>query len=297
MKNILLLGSRGFIGRNLLEYFEAAPELYAVDHPSHRELDLSDGTSVRSFLGKKRYDVIINAAICNPRGSGVPAGATELSMDLAMFHNLALCHDLYGKMLYFGSGAEFNKAKSICSVSEDGFTNGVPETEYGLAKYTIGRLIENSDNIYSFRIFGLFGKYEDWRKTFISGACCKAIKGVPITIRQNVFFDYLYIDDFCRAVEWFIDTDAKHHTYNVGSGRRIDLVSIAKLVNEICGNSVPIYVCCDGLGNEYTASNARLLRECPGYCRTDMPEAISKLAEYYREIEGDIDLYSLLYSR
>lgn len=295
MKKILILGSRGFIGRNLAEYFARFPYEYELYMPSHNELDLTDGRSIERCLADTHFDVVINAAICNPRGGGVPSGCTELAMDLLMYHNLARCSGLYGKMLYFGSGAEFNKAKPICSVSEDDFTNGIPLSEYGLAKYTIGRAIEKSENIYSFRIFGLFGKYEDWRKTFISGACCKALKGLPITIRQNVFFDYLYIDDFCKAVEWFAQSDTRYHTYNVTSGRRIDLLTIAETVRETCGADVPVYVCREGLANEYTASCGRLKDEYSEYAPIPMATAVRELAEYYRSRLADIDIYSLLY--
>lgn len=295
MKKILLLGARGFIGRNLSEFFAKFPEKYCVDMPSHKELDLSNGTEVEKYLSKNFYDVVINAAICNPRGSGVPVGTTELQMDLTMFFNLERCHSKYGKMLYFGSGAEFNKDFPICSVGEDDFLNGVPKSEYGLAKYTIGRAIEKSDNIYSFRIFGLFGKYEDWRKTFISGACCKALKGLPITIRQNVFFDYLYIDDFCKAVEWFVNNDTKFHTYNVCSGKRIDLLTIAKIVKELSGNDVPIYVCQEGLGNEYTGSNERLCGEVADFKSCCMSASIEDLLDYYKTQIDLIGLLPLLY--
>lgn len=198
-------------------------------------------------------------------------------------------------MLYFGSGAEFDKTEDIVAVTENDFNNNTPLTQYGLAKYIIGQDIESSKNIYNLRIFGLFGKYENWRTTFISGACCKALKGLPITIRQNVYFDYMYIDDFCKIIKWFIDNESKHHTYNITTGKKVDLVTIAETINRLVENPVPIYVCKSGLANEYTADNKRLSLEVLNLKFRKMEKNISNLLKYYEENINEIDVYSLLY--
>lgn len=69
-----------------------------------------------------------------------------------MYYNLKRYNNLYGKMLYFGSGAEYDKSKDISFVTEAEFINNVPLTQYGLAKYIIGKDIEKSSNIYNLRI-------------------------------------------------------------------------------------------------------------------------------------------------
>lgn len=294
MKYILLLGGNGFVGRNLREHFSARKDVEIVA-PSSKELNLLDEESVYRYLNKKYFDVIINAAVCNRLRTSAIRDQSEIEQDLRMYFNLEKYSNLYGKMLYFGSGAEYDKTKDICSVKETDLPHGIPTTEYGLAKYVIGQHIETTDNIYNFRIFGLFGKYENWRTTFISGACCKVLKGLPITIRQNTVFDYLYIDDFCKAVDWFIDNEPIYHTYNVTSGKKIDLLTIAKTILEISRTDVPIYVCKEGYGKEYTASNERMLGEIRNFKITLFSESLPMLLAYYKEIINEIDLYSLLY--
>lgn len=43
----------------------------------------------------------------------------------------------------------------------------------------------------------------------------------------------MYIDDFCKIIKWFIDNKPKYHTYNVTTGDKIDLFSIANLINNV----------------------------------------------------------------
>lgn len=293
---ILITGAGGFVGRNLYEYLSSKKE-YEVTAATSRELDLLDEKAVYQWLKATKYDTIIQASIYNPRAKTGRPAEKELEYDLRMFYNLSKYHDLYRRMIYFGSGAEYDKRYPICSVTEDQWENGIPDSSYGLAKYIIGRQIEKSENIYNLRIFGLFGKYENWKTTFISGACCKALKNLPITIRRNVYFDYLYINDFCDMVERFLLLkEPQYHSYNIVSGRRIDLISLAEIVKRISGKDVPVIVCEEGLANEYTADNSRLLAEIGGGAElTSYEEAVRELYRWYSERGQQIDLLSLLY--
>jgi len=295
MKRILLLGESGFIGKNLLEFLGKYEYLYRICVSTTNGFNILDDQTVKKQLEKQRYDVIIHAAVYNPRVDPNKDPSKELDKNLRMFFNFERYQNLYGKMLYFGSGAEFDKRGEICMVDESEAGNGIPATDYGLYKYIINRSIQQSENIYNLRIFGLFGKYENWKKTFISGACCKALKGLPITIRQNVYLDYLCIDDFCKIVKWFIDNDIKHRVYNVASGKRKDLLTIAKIVKKVSGKQLPIYVCKDGFANEYSANNQRFLNEYGKFTFTPIEDAIRDLYVWYKNHKGDIDLYSLLY--
>lgn len=295
MKKLLLLGGNGFAGKNLREYFSLFPSEYSVDAPSSKELDLLDEVRVTDYLKKGHFDIVINAAIGNPKRDSYNQNTRELECDLRMFYNLERCSDLYGKMLYFGSGAEFDKRFPICKVTEKDVGKTIPVTDYGLAKYIIGRNIEKSSNIYNLRIFGLYGKYENYGTTFISGACCKAIKGLPISIRQNVFFDYLFIDDFCKIVRYFVDNNPACHTYNLSSGTSVDLITLAETVKQVSGVDVPVYVCKEGLANEYTADNSLLKNEIGDFAFSSIENGIQSLYQYYRGIESSIDMMKLLY--
>lgn len=294
-KKILILGGSGFIGRNLKEYFEKKKDLYKINDPTTGELDISNEKDVKKLLEKKYYDIIIHAAVYNPRKDLIKNTSKELEKNLRMFFNFEKNKKLFGKMLYFGSGAEFDKNEKITMINEGDGGNGIPTTNYGFYKYIINKTIQQGDNIYNLRLFGLFGKYENWRTTFISGACCKAIKNIPITIRQNVYFDYLYIKDFCKIVEWFINNEPKHRDYNITSGKRIDLITLAEIVKKISGKQIQIFVRKEEFANEYTANNHRMLHEIGDFNFTSIEVSITDLYNWYKNHEENIDMYSLIY--
>ncbi len=202
---------------------------------------------------------------------------------------------MYGRMFYSGSGAEYDKRYPVCKVTEEDIGKTIPQGPYAVMKYTINQLIEKSDNIYNLRLFGIYGKYENYAVKYISNMCCKAIKNVALTMRQNVYFDYLWIDDFCRMVELFINKELKYHVYNMVSGEAISLMDICDTIKDVSGKNLPVHVCREGLANEYTADNKRFLEECPDFVYTSQREAIAQLYKWYEDNENIIDIYKLIY--
>ena len=112
-----------------------------------------------------------------------------IDYNMRMYLNFAKNHSYYGKMYYMGSGAEYDKRWNIVQATEEEAGKSIPIDDYGLMKYTVGQMIEKSANIYNFRLFGIFGYREDYGSKFISNICCKAIMGMPLSVRQNVYFD------------------------------------------------------------------------------------------------------------
>ena len=291
---VLIAASTGFIGRNLYEYLLKKKDIDLFTLNSN-EIDFTDEKKVEQYLMENRYDVIL---LCANYGIGRNKNNDEnkvMEYNMRIVLNFERCSNYFGKLLYFGSGAEFDKRYDISMVNEQDIGKSIPIDQYGLYKYIVNMIIESSDNMYNLRLFGIFGKYEDWKTKFISNACCKAVKGIPITIRKNVFFDYLWIDDFCRVAEFFIHNDCKYHSYNVASGVRVSLVEIAELVRFISGKNIPIYVCEEGIGNEYTASNQRLKNELIDFEFTRMKDSVEELYHWYEKREDKIELYPLLY--
>lgn len=294
MKKILLTGGSGFIGRNVIDYYKDSKD-YQIFAPSSKELDCTNQNAVYECLKSNKFDYVFNFAVYGDGIDKSKDGTKMLEYNLRMYHNFAEHSDLYDKMIYLGSGAEYNKQYPICSVKEIDIGKTIPVDQYGLMKYTVNSLIEKSLNIYNFRLFGIFGKYEIWYRRFISNICCKSLFGLPLTIRQNVYFDYLFIEDFLQILDKFLKIQhPKFHSYNVVSGKRIDLLSLCNCLNEITGISNRIIVCNEGLGNEYTAANERINNECDiNY--TPIEVSMKKMLDYYKAIKEKLDITNLIY--
>lgn len=291
MKTTLFIsGGRGFIGRNLIENLS---HKYNILAPTHKELELLDEEKVESYLKKQRIDVIIHAA--NIGGIRKTINLQNvIPIDLRMFFNLVRCHKFYKKMIFLGSGAEYDKSHPLKQVTEENFDKRVPIDDYGFYKYICSKYIEKVNYITNLRIFGLYGRYEDYETRFISNAICKNIFNLPITMRQNVFFDYLYINDFIKIIDYFINNDCKHKFYNTGRGEKIDLLTIAKMVNKISGKKSEIVIKNPGLKNEYTCDNSRLMDEIRDFHFTDFEETIKELYEWYKSIKSSLSMNSFL---
>lgn len=296
MKKILITGSSGFVGYNVLKYLEKKNNEFTICAPTSKELNCIDEDAVVDYLRANHFDVVLHFAVYGDGIDKTKDASKILEYNLRMFLNFKKYSNLYGKMIYTGSGAEYDKRYPIIEVTETEIGKTIPVDQYGLMKYTVNQMIEESDNIYNLRLFGIFGPYEYWPTKFISNICCKTIKGLPMSVYRNVYFDYLWIDDFCEMLYQFIKLEKpKYHSYNAVRGEKIDLVSICKLLNEVSGKNVPIYVCNEGLGNEYTASNARIMEELKNYKYTTMKEAVEQLYIWYYKKKDEINISKLIY--
>lgn len=277
---VLLTGANGFIGRNLKEKLAGA---YDVACPSRRQLDLLDAGAVEEYVTDGCFDVVIHAANTNNTKHQNVSPYESLDGNLRMFFNLERCKDRYGKMYYFGSGAEYDAAHYIPDMAEDFFDTYVPKEAYGFSKYVMAKSCRPDGNIYDLRLFGVYGKYEEWHRRFISNAICRALKNLPITLSQNVYFDYLWVDDLAKIMQWFLEHEPKHRHYNVCRGEKIDLYTLARKVRQQLDSDCEIIVGKPGFKREYTGCNRRLKDEMGEITFAGWDETIRKLCEYYRE--------------
>ena len=304
MKNVLITGATGFIGKNLMEGLATRYNLFG---PSHNELDVLDYDKLTEYVKRHKIDFIIHAAIHVPMFNG---NEKEFFNDMQMFLNIEKISSLVEKVIYFGSGAEFDKRFHIRNVTEDDFGNSIPTSEYGLAKYTMNKIARKSKNIYNIRLFGIFGKYELWQIKFISNICCKAIYDLPLTIRKDCYFNFVYIEDLASVIVWLLedyspkkqceesvhnrhDENNEHchnyHDFNFCHDKNYKLTELAKMVRDISGKDLEIKLLSDDLNLDYTANNYRLHEEMPDLKITSIEQAIKELYLYYSENSSVID--------
>lgn len=289
MKKILLTGGSGFIGRNILESYLS--QKYDIVAPRHTEVDIADTESVDNFFKDKKFDVVLHTAV-KPGHRAALDKSNLFYTNVRMFENLERNKDKFGKFINFGSGAVYDVSKNNSGVSESDIYKNMGVDEHSFTKYVVHKQIDNLPGFVDLNIFGIFGKYEDYSIRFISNAICKSLFNLPITLRQNRRFSYLYVNDLPKILDWFIENDTKYKSYNIVPDTHTDLADIAYAVSKVSGNK-DIKIANDGYGLDYYGSNARLKNEFKDVYFTPMETAIAELYDWYRKNINLIDKQKL----
>lgn len=291
--NIFITGSNGFVGTHLKEYLSNLYLEYSLFSPSSSELDLANEIAVDDYILLNKIDVIIHLA--NRGGDRTTVNMKNVTeYNLRIFFNIAKHEKNVKKIISFGSGAEYGKHKPIIDAKEEDYLKSQPLDEYGFYKSITSKYIEKSQKIVQLRIFGAYGEYENYRFKFITNAIVKNLLQLPIVINKNVLFDYIYIDDLVKMIDWAIHNETKEKIYNVTTGTKIDLISLANVVNETSDFKSEIRVLNDGLNNEYTSNNEKILSEIGNFEFTTHKNAILKMRDYFKTNLKNLDKESII---
>lgn len=288
--NVLLTGGSGFIGKNIVKSFS---KTYNIIAPRSNELNLLDQHAVDRFFEQYQIDIVIHSAV-KPGHRNAEDTKDLFYSNTRMFFNLVRHQHKYKKMVFLSSGAVYDVTRNLDKIKETDFDEYVPSDEHGFSKYVCGKYIEQAENIIELRLFGVFGKYEDYSIRFISNAICKSLFDLPITLRQNRVFDYLYIDDLMPILDHFINNTPKYSVYNITPTKSIELYQIAEKVVEVSNKSIPIIVGSDSRGLSYTGNSIRLVEEMGDGIFSPIDSSIAKLYKWYHKNKYSIDKQCLL---
>ncbi len=295
---ILLTGGSGFIGRNLHEYLSNEHDVLT---PTHAELDLADSEALDRWFSEHEVDVVIHGAV-RPGHRNAVDPSRQLWTNLRMFFGIMRNAQHFGRLILLSSGAVYDVRRPLHRVPEDHLGTFLPSDEHGLSKYAIAQFLDAADrsgaaDVVELRLFGVFGRYEDYAIRFVSNAICKSLFDLPITLRQNRTFSYLYVDDLGPIVDRFLVGPHAETAYNVVPDWTDDLYDLAERVRDRCGKHLPIVVNAPGMGLPYCGTNERLRRQVPDLRFTRVDRAIDALYEWYAAHLASLDRSLLLVDR
>lgn len=270
MKRILFTGASGFIGRNVIPLLCKENEIFI---PRRNELNLLSELEVRDYIKENKIEIVINAANPDYTKSDMDDQINEFENRMRIFLNLYNAKDYYSFMYNIGSGAEYNKFYDIRYVNEKQYGVTIPYDGYGLAKFTMHEIIKSCDKACDLIVFAIYGP-TDHESKFITHCVDSCLKDKDITIRQDCFFDYLYVDDFAGILDYFINNIPRYKEYNITTGNRYLLSDIAKTVIDIMKTDNKIVLLSEGMNNEYTADNSRLISEIGEFKFTSLRQGI-----------------------
>lgn len=255
---VLLTGGSGFVGRNVSPILERNCKLLI---PTRSELDLLDAQALERYLEEHSVDIIVHSANPNPVKNPKDDGDKEMfAASVRSFMNIFRLRNLCHRVLYLGSGAEFDKRRDLREIKEEEVSDSVPVDAYGEGKFVMNALAQDSRNVTNLRLFACFGPYDHDSK-FITHCIRSVLLGRDITIRQDCRFDYLHVYDLAKVIDYFIHNEPEHRDYNIASGSSQLLSEIAQMVLDVMGSNLKIELLSSGLNKEYTASVNRLESE------------------------------------
>ena len=246
--NILLLGATGLVGGYLAN---TLPDSYNVYAPIRSQLDLLDTHAVLELFNKKQFDVVINCA-GNTNSDMLVHDPVVVNHNLGIFANLYAARSQYGRLINFGSGAEFDRSANINQAREEDIFLRQPLDHYGQSKNFAARLAFDTENFYTLRLFGVFGSQEPPRRLLK-----RILSKQPVSI-QDKYFDYYYIEDILPVVLHYINNKPKFKDLNLVYPEKTLLSYFVKQFCEMYSLSDQHVSVADSMGFNYTGSSTRL---------------------------------------
>jgi dolichol-phosphate mannosyltransferase len=243
MTNILLLGSSGFVGKNLFDTLSVMFNVHTTQRKTFINSDIIyfDIEKVDTWknLLSIDFDIVINSI-----GYGVVK--TENDANKLFQINYVLPMRLREYLLekktntfWLQIGTAFEYSLSEERITEESQTN--PSTLYGISKLMFSNYLNQSSdgNYLLLRPFAMFGKYEE--KSKIVPALINAQKecetlSLSTGDQQR---DYFFVGDFTNFIAKLISdniSNLSQRCINVGSGIPQKLTAIADIIAVQCPN-------------------------------------------------------------
>lgn len=228
MKKILITGSNGFIGKNLINFYE---KKYSIIYHTRN-------TNIFDVL-KDKPDLIINAA-------------ASIYEESEMFEsNVVLVNCLIDyikktntRMVHIGSSSEYGR-KNIPTKETDCPS---PTTAYEATKSAATMLCVGYAKAYNLEIcvarpYSVYGKHEKSYRLF-PRLYNSFVNNEPMTL-YNGFHDFIYIKDFVRGIDTLLNSEKetiKGDIVNFGSGHQYSNFEIFELFEKQFSHKAPVTI-------------------------------------------------------
>jgi len=217
---LLVTGSKGFIGKNLIKYIEDNTD-WEVD-----TYDWSSGI-LPSIMDQ---DWVLHL--------GAISSTTERDIDKIMVQNFDFSRQLFDACKTYGVNLQYSSSASVYGFGTD-FTEDAtpdPKTPYAWSKYLVERhhrTHQGGNIVHGFRYFNVYGDGEEHKgnqaspiSKFRQQETIKLFEG-----STKYFRDFICVTDVCRVHVDFIKSVKKSGIFNVGTGKPYSFQQVADLIS------------------------------------------------------------------
>ena len=237
MKKILITGSEGFVGKNLIRYLKNYS--FQIIETKDKSFDLKLNESWKQI---EKCDYLIHLAGKSfvPKSWEEPARFIENNI-LLITNALEYCRVNKTKLIFLSSYLYGNcKKMPIKENAPIEATN-----PYALSKLLSEKLCNFYKNNFQvnniiLRVFNLYGPGQP--KEYLLSKITNQVKYENIIKVDDLSpkRDYVYIDDLCSAIVKAINYKGKEHIFNIGSGKSYSVKEVIDFIQNIYGTSFNI---------------------------------------------------------
>jgi len=235
---ILILGSEGFVGNNLVDGLSQNHEIFCADlidnssHQNYRKFDVTNYQSVENTV--KDVDVVIDLA-AHSLVSSIEGPTKNANVNIiGLLNILEACIKNNIQKIIFTSASSLIGEPKMLKVSED--HPATPKTAYGISKLASEHYLRlynelNGLTYTVFRFFNIYGPYQ--KNGLISSLYSRINNNQPLTVfgKGDQIRDYVFIKDIIPFFEKAISTSvAENKILNMGTGQGTKILEIIDIL-------------------------------------------------------------------
>lgn len=237
---ILIMGSEGFVGKNLVNGLSEKHDIYTSDqidsaNQNYSKCDITNYDSVEKIV--RDVDAVIHLA-AHSLVSSLDGSITNARVNImGLLNLLESCRkNSIHKVIFTSASSLVGEPKSF-HVNEDHPPK--PKTAYGITKLTSEHYLRLYHELYDidytvFRFFNIYGPFQ--KNGLIPSIFNKIKNNEPITIfgKGDQIRDYVYIEDILPFFEQAASSEiGKNKILNMGTGNGTTILEIVKNISEI----------------------------------------------------------------
>lgn len=307
--NVLITGGAGFIGSNFIRFIIEKTEstivnldllTYAANLEYLKEIqqlpnyhfiqgNIKDSTLVMKTIQKFKIDYIINFAAESHVDNSIKNAEDFIQTNIVGTANLLECARL-SKIRYLQiSTDEVYGSLTEGYADEKTFLN--PSSPYSASKAAADHLVMSYHKTYdlNINIVRAANNYgpNQYKEKLIPLMLHQISNNKPLPIYGNGLNkrDWLYVEDFCRAIFIILECGKTGEIYNVSAHEEIDNLTLVKKLCHLCSyDERMIEFVEDRLGHDYRYAMETSKIESLGWKpKTNLEEGLIKTVKWYSE--------------
>ena len=240
---ILILGSEGFVGNNLVLGLSSKHEVFCADifessnHQHYRQFDVTSFDNVLNVVNN--VDVVINL-VAHSLVSSIDGSITNAKINImGLLNVLESCRKNNVKKIIFTSASSMIGIPQTSNVSETHPAS--PQTAYGITKLTSEHYLRLYKEMYGldytiFRFFNIYGPHQ--KNGLIPTLYSRIKNNEPLTVfgKGDQIRDYVFIQDVVPFFQKACESDITNNAiFNMGTGIGTTILEVIKQLSEITG--------------------------------------------------------------